>query len=75
VDRVVCRALNWIESDLHKLSAQTCDIVFVSERATPELPDPAPGMALLAETLVGISRRIERFELNAQHPSTHIVLE
>jgi len=63
---VVCRAMNWLESDRHKLTDATRDVVFVSERAHPELPSPQPGIAYLqarlAEAGVG---NVQAFRLDA----------
>ncbi|TDR81502.1 B3/B4 domain-containing protein [Paludibacterium purpuratum] len=67
-DQVVCRALNWLESDRHKITERTCDVVFVSERPVPQLPDPQDGMTWLARKLAGAAQRIHAFRLDAAHP-------
>lgn len=69
IGRVVCRALNWLESDLHKITAASRDVVFVSERPSPAFPDPAPGMDWLAATLAPHSRTLTRVQLDARRPT------
>jgi DNA/RNA-binding domain of Phe-tRNA-synthetase-like protein len=70
--RVVCRALNWLESDLHKITEASRDVVFVSERPGAEFPDPADGLAWLAEKLAPCSRQIECFVLDTSRPVLHL---
>jgi DNA/RNA-binding domain of Phe-tRNA-synthetase-like protein len=66
--RVVCRALNWLESDLHKITADTRDVVFVSERPSPAFPDPESGMEWLAARLVPHCDRLIRTRVDAATP-------
>lgn len=69
VGRVVCRALNWLESDLHKITAGSRDVVFVSERPAAAFPDPEPGMEWLAGQLAAHCRQLTRYRLDASRPS------
>ncbi|BEV73540.1 B3/4 domain-containing protein [Paludibacterium sp. THUN1379] len=62
--KVVCRALNWLESDLHKITGQTRDVVFVSERPDRTLPDPQPGMDWLAAQLAPCAAELQPFLLD-----------
>jgi DNA/RNA-binding domain of Phe-tRNA-synthetase-like protein len=67
--RVVCRAMNWLESDRHKLTDATRHAVFISERAHLGLPSPQPGIDYLlfqlAEAGVG---SVQPFRLDAGMP-------
>jgi DNA/RNA-binding domain of Phe-tRNA-synthetase-like protein len=66
--RVVCRALNWLESDLHKITAHSRDVVFVSERPSADFPDPEPGMDWLAAQLAPHCTRQFRALVDAAAP-------
>ncbi|MBV8046796.1 MAG: hypothetical protein JO171_06570 [Paludibacterium sp.] len=66
--QVVCRALNWLESDRHKITETTRDVVFVSERPCAHLPDPRAGMDWLAEQLAGVVETLSAFRLDAETP-------
>ncbi|GGY07669.1 B3/B4 domain-containing protein [Paludibacterium paludis] len=72
--RVVCRAMNWIESDLHKLTAETRDIIFVSERPSGEFPSPQPGFDYLADLFGPHCERLERFVLDASNPAVTVAV-
>lgn len=67
--QVVCRCLNWLESDLFKLDAGSRDVVFVSERPDKGFPSGAAGMDWLAEQLRPHAGRLVRFELDAARTS------
>lgn len=62
--KTVCRALNWLESDLHKLTDASKNIVFVSERASSEFPDPNVGFELLQTHLSGLCETLVPFKLD-----------
>lgn len=64
VSKVVCRALNWLESDLHKLTEPSKNIVFVSERASNAFPDPDVGFKLLNTHLAGLGAELIPFKLD-----------
>ncbi len=66
-ERVVCRSLNWLESDVHKITDISKNIVFVSEQASDEFPDSAEGVQLLENTLQPISEQVMAFYLNKEN--------
>lgn len=63
-NQVVCRSLNWLESDLHKITEHSQNLVFISEQPIVDLPNPSHGLDILAENLAFISHNIVKFELN-----------
>lgn len=63
-NQVVCRSLNWLESDLHKITEHSQNLVFISEQPIVDLPSPSYGLDILAENLDFISHKIVKFELN-----------
>lgn len=66
-DNIVCRSLNWIESDIYKITASSSNIVFVSERPSNEFPNPQIGIKFLENSLVSISDHVETFILDAKN--------
>ncbi|WP_434631799.1 B3/B4 domain-containing protein [Chromobacterium sp. CV08] len=65
---VVCRCLNWLESDRFKLTEGSRNAVFVSERPGAGFPSGEPGIDWLAERLRPHAGRLVRFRLCAMEP-------
>ncbi|WP_199181053.1 B3/B4 domain-containing protein [Chromobacterium alticapitis] len=65
---VVCRCLNWLESDHFKLTEASRNIVFVSERPDAGFPSGSAGMDWLARELAPHAGSLTRFRLDAAHP-------
>jgi DNA/RNA-binding domain of Phe-tRNA-synthetase-like protein len=65
---VVCRCLNWLESDHFKLDEASRNVVFVSERPDAGFPSGAAGMDWLARELAPHAGSLIRFRLDAAHP-------
>ncbi|QIY79311.1 B3/B4 domain-containing protein [Chromobacterium violaceum] len=65
---VVCRSLNWLESDRFKLTAGCRNAVFVSERPDAGFPSGEAGMDWLQEKLAPHAGRLLRFRLDAGRP-------
>ncbi len=72
--RVVCRAMNWLESDLHKLNGEVRDVIFVSERPDADYPSPQDGFDYLEAALAPHCASLQRFVLDAGSPSIDIAL-
>ncbi|OHX12221.1 hypothetical protein BI347_00935 [Chromobacterium sphagni] len=66
--QVVCRCLNWLESDRFKLTERSRDAVFVSERPDADFPDGEAGMDWLEARLRPHAGRLQRFRLDARQP-------
>ncbi|WP_168209786.1 B3/B4 domain-containing protein [Chromobacterium paludis] len=66
---VVCRCLNWLESDRFKLTEASRNVVFVSERPDAGFPSGAPGMDWLARQLAPHAGSLIRFRLHAAAPA------
>ncbi|MBX9348445.1 hypothetical protein K5M36_15215 [Chromobacterium vaccinii] len=65
---VVCRCLNWLESDRFKLTESSRNAVFVSERPDAGFPSGEAGMDWLERRLAPHAGRLLRFRLNAANP-------
>ncbi|MEO9385427.1 B3/B4 domain-containing protein [Chromobacterium phragmitis] len=65
---VVCRCLNWLESDRFKLTAESRNAVFVSERPDGGFPSGEAGMDWLEEKLAPHAGALLRFRLDAASP-------
>ncbi|MGC0153359.1 B3/4 domain-containing protein [Chromobacterium vaccinii] len=65
---VVCRCLNWLESDRFKLTADSRHAVFVSERPDAGFPSGEAGMDWLERKLAPHAGRLVRFRLSAAQP-------
>ncbi|MDR2008609.1 MAG: hypothetical protein LBQ34_06535 [Alphaproteobacteria bacterium] len=63
-NKVVCRSMNWLESDIHKITNNTKDVIFVSERPLLELPSSNIGMNFLLQKLANCSTSHKSFVLN-----------
>ncbi len=66
-NQVVCRSLNWLESDAYKITESSKNIVFVSEQISEAFPDADKGVQLLQERLQPVSDQVFTFCLNKEH--------
>ncbi|MDR0484500.1 MAG: hypothetical protein LBH40_04420 [Alphaproteobacteria bacterium] len=68
-NKVVCRSLNWLESDLHKITEHTKNVIFVSEKPLNSLPSSNIGMDFLFNKLKDCCSSYNRFILDKNKPS------
>lgn len=70
-DNIVCRSMNYIESDLFKITNSTNRVLFLIEKPVPHLNgDPLKAISLLKAQLKGVT--LNEFVLNNEQPSIEL---
>jgi DNA/RNA-binding domain of Phe-tRNA-synthetase-like protein len=69
LNRVVCRSLNWIESEIHKITDESRQLIFISEQPNSEVNDSTKGIEFIEKEFSKYSESIMKFELDQKQKS------